>query len=135
MSITFYNNSERHLDPSALNELYMAGGGKSERTLSKTQAVLDGSAFYVHAYYQERLVGFGRLLVDPYFAIILDLTTHPEYRKRGIATEILTRLIAYCKSQSLSIHLIDGSGCSGLYEKMGFKQADPNKEKIMYLKP
>lgn len=135
MKISFFNNSERLLDPSALNELYATGQGSSWRTLSKTQAVLDGSELYIHAYCQERLVGFGRLLIDPYFAIVLDLTTHPEYRRRGIATEILKRLIAYCKSRSLSIHLIDGSGYSGLYEKMGFKQADPTKERIMYLQP
>lgn len=136
MSISYFDNLQLSLEPKELNEFYtLCGANKTnQRSLEKTKAVLDESPFYTQARQQEQLVGFGRLIIDPYFAIVLDLMTHPDYRRRGIATEILKRLVAYCQSRGLPVNLIDGSGITGFYEKMGFRQADPNKERIMYLK-
>ncbi len=136
MSVSYFSNLQLSLEPKELNEFYaLCGANRSNQlSLAKTKAVLDESPFYTQARYQEQLVGFGRLIIDPYFAIVLDLMTHPVYRQQGIATEILKRLIAYCQTHELPVNLIDGSGFVGFYEKMGFKQADPNKERIMYLK-
>ena len=133
--IFFYNKNELTLVANELIELYTVVGWnkKKLRTHQKTQAVLDNSPYFVQARYENHLVGFGRVIVDPYFAIILDLITHPDHRRSGIATEILKKLIAYCHSQSLPMQLVDGSGTESLYEKLGFKKASSDKEKVMYL--
>ena len=136
MSVSYFDNSQLSLEPKELNEFYtLCGANKTnQRTLAKIKAVLDGSPFYTQARHQEQLVGFGCLIINPYFAIVLDLMTHPDYQRQGIATEILKRVIACCQTHELPVNLIDGSGITGFYEKMGFRQADPNKERIMYLK-
>jgi predicted GNAT family acetyltransferase len=133
--ISFYNKNEHALEASELVELYTAVGWnkKNQRTVQKTQAVLDKSPYYVQARHKNHLVGFGRVIEDPYFAIILDLITHPDYRRQGIAIEILRKLVAHCRSQSLPMQLVDGSGTDSLYEKVGFKKASSDKEKVMYL--
>jgi predicted GNAT family acetyltransferase len=133
--ISFYSKNEHTLDANELVELYTTVGWnkKNQRTLQKTQSVLDKSPYYAQARHENHLVGFGRVIVDPYFAIILDLITHPDHRRKGIATEILKKLVAYCRSQSLPMQLVDGSGTDSLYEKMGFKKASSDKEKVMYL--
>lgn len=53
--------------------------------------------------------------------ILLNVITYPEYRRRGIATQVLQSLIEEAKIKSISsIDLSATDEGKGLYEKMGF---------------
>jgi ribosomal protein S18 acetylase RimI-like enzyme len=68
------------------------------------------------------LVGFARVCGDPYVAQVLDVITHPAYRRRGIATECMRRVLAHLqRSRYVSVTLTDGSGLQGFYEQFGFR--------------
>lgn len=135
MQINYYLKGETTLLPSELNALYELVGWNKDgrRTEESSHELLTSSPFYVQARKEEQLIGFGRLILDPYFAMIVDLITHPEERRQGVAQGILERLVAQAKERHLPIQLIDGSGVPTLYERAGFVAADPQKERVMYL--
>lgn len=122
------------LGAAQLNALYAAVGWneQGERTDHKTRLLLARSAHFVAVWQGGRLVGFGRVLADVYFAQILDVMTHPEFRRQGIARGVVSRLIAYAEHQGLSLLLIAAGDAVTLYEKLGFMRADPTKDVLMY---
>ena len=121
-------------DPEAITALYTAVGWNRSgaRTVEKTRAVLAASATHVVARVAGRVVGFGRVIGDAYAAQLLDIITHPDYRRRGIATEITRRLLAHARAQALGVMLVDGTGLEGFYERLGFEAADPATDRLMY---
>ena len=59
---------------------------------------------------------------------VLNVFTYPEYRRKGIATELLKRLIEEAKAQNLSyIELSATESGKPLYEKLGFQTKQPSK--------
>ena len=59
---------------------------------------------------------------DPYVAQVLDVITHPEYRRRGIATRCMRGVLAHLQRyRYISVTLIDGSGIPDLYARFGFR--------------
>ena len=55
--------------------------------------------------------------------MVLNVFTYPEYRKKGVATELLKRLIDEAGKQNLSyIELSASEAGRPLYEKLGFKE-------------
>ena len=81
------------------------------------------SRYYVAAHIRQgRLVGFARVCGDPYVAQVLDLITHPEYRRRGIATKCMNAVLEHLRpSRYVSVMLTDGSGIEGFYQRFGFQ--------------
>lgn len=104
-----------------------------QRTASKLDTMLDRSLHFICAYHNHKLIGFGRILGDPFVAQLLDVITHPDYRRRGIATTIVRHLLNAVKDTHNSVIVIDGSGYKGFYEKFGFELANPSTDKLMYL--
>ena len=94
--------------------------GQAERGLAHT-------AFVVAARDGERIVGMGRMLFDfGYTAYLGDVIIRPEYQKKGIGTEIVTRLkdmVMEAAEPGERIMFILGAaaGKEGFYEKFGFK--------------
>ena len=117
-----------------LNALYTAVGWNDEgtRTPEKTQLVLERAAYFVAAWDGDTLIGFGRILADVYWAQILDVMTHPDYRRRGVAKGVVSRLVAYAEEKQLSLMLISAGGLEGLYKQFGFTEADPATDVLMY---
>lgn len=118
----------------ALNALYTAVGWNEdgERTVDKTQLVLERAACFVTARQGGELVGFGRVLADVYSAQILDVMTHPDYRRRGVASGVVSRLVHYAEAHELGLILISAGGVTGLYKQFGFIGADPDTDVLMY---
>lgn len=121
--ITFTENGQ--VDVDLLNALYSLIGWDSQRrrTAADTTEMLNVSRYYVAAHTgQGRLVGFGRVCGDPYVAQVLDVITHPEYRRRGIATKCMNAILEHIRSSRyVSVTLTDGSGIEGFYERFGFQ--------------
>lgn len=93
------------------------------RTTAKTQEMLAVSRFYVAASTADGvLAGFATVGGDPYVVQVLDVITHPDFRRRGIATQCMGYVIAHLRSaEYASVTLTDGSGIDGFYERFGFR--------------
>ncbi len=105
--------------------LYKSGGWWKE---SYDKRLLDpmikGSfAFAVALDGENRAVGMGRAISDGISdAYIQDVVVLPEYRGRGIGSEIITQLCKYCKSRGLVwIGLIAEPGTVEFYRRIGFE--------------
>ena len=121
--IAFTENGD--LDVAQLNALYRCIGWDSHhrRTEAETTEMLCVSHYYIAAHTAERtLVGFARVCGDPYVAQVLDVITHPAYRRRGIATHCMRGVLAHLqRSRYVSVTLTDGSGIAGFYQRFGFR--------------
>src|SRR5262245_9553130 len=121
--ITFTENG--HVDVAQLNALYRLIGWDSHhrRTETETTEMLRVSHYYIAAHTAEgTLVGFARVCGDPYVAQVLDVITHPAYRRRGIATQCMCGVLAHLqRSRYVSVTLTDGSGIAGFYQRFGFR--------------
>jgi ribosomal protein S18 acetylase RimI-like enzyme len=121
--ITFTENGD--LDVAQLNALYRCVGWDSHhrRTETETTEMLRVSHYYIGAHNAEgTLVGFARVCGDPYVAQVLDVITHPAYRRRGIATHCMRGVLAHLqRSRYVSVTLTDSSGIAGFYQQFGFQ--------------
>ena len=81
------------------------------------------SHYYIAACTAEgTLVGVARVCGDPYVAQVLDVITHPDYRRRGITTRCMCGVLAHPqRSHYVSVTLTDGSGIAGFYQRFGFQ--------------
>jgi ribosomal protein S18 acetylase RimI-like enzyme len=121
--IAFTENGD--IDVAQLNDLYRCIGWDSHhrRTEAETTEMLRVSHYYIAAHTAEgSLVGFARVCGDPYVAQVLDVITHPAYRRRGIATHCMHGVLAHLqRSRYVSVTLTDGSGIAGFYQQFGFR--------------
>jgi ribosomal protein S18 acetylase RimI-like enzyme len=121
--ITFTENG--YIDVAQLNALYRLIGWDrhNRRTEAETTTMLSVSHYYIAAHTAEgTLVGFARVCGDPYVAQVLDVITHPAYRRRGIATQCMRGVLAHLQqSRYVSVTLTDGSGIAGFYHRFGFR--------------
>ena len=122
-AITFTENGP--VEVAELNALYRLIGWDSHhrRTEAETTEMLRVSRYYIAAHTAEgTLVGFARVCGDPYVAHVLDVITPPAYRRRGIATRCMRRVLAHLqRSRYVSLTLTDGSGIAGFYQRFGFR--------------
>ncbi len=110
--ITFTENGP--IDVAQLNALYRLMGWEpdGQRTEAKTAEMLRVSRYYIAAHTSDgKLVGFARVCGDPYIAQVLDVITHPDFRRRGIATRCMKGILAHVqRAHYISVTLTDGSG-------------------------
>jgi len=94
------------------------------RTEAETAEMLRVSHYYIAAHTADgQLVGFARVCGDPYVAQVLDVITHPDFRRRGVAKRCMQGVLAHLqRSDYLSVTLTDGSGVQGFYERFGFRE-------------
>ena len=126
--------NDPELTGETLNALYTAVGWNDDqtRTSEKTQLVLERAACFVAAWDGDTLIGFGRVFADVYWAQILDVMTHPDYRRRGVAKGVVSRLISYADKEQLSLMLIAAGGLEKLYARFGFTVTNPATDVLMY---
>jgi ribosomal protein S18 acetylase RimI-like enzyme len=74
------------------------------------------------AYFNDKLVGTGNLLLDAEHAYVFKVTTDKNYRNKGIATTIMHVLLKRAQELNIQYSVLDSSpeGTS-LYRKIGFK--------------
>jgi ribosomal protein S18 acetylase RimI-like enzyme len=124
--ITFTENGP--IDVTQLNRLYQLIGWDTNgrRTDIETAEMLRVSHYYIAAHTPDsQLVGFARVCGDPYVVQVLDVITHPDFRRRGIATRCMEGILAHLqRSRYVSVTLTDGSGIEGFYQRFGFQLFD-----------
>ena len=83
-----------------------------------------GNSWYILSAYDEgKLVGFGRVMCDgSLHAMIFDLIVHPSHQRRGIGSEIFSRILSVCRDAGIpDVQLFAATGMTSFYEKHGFR--------------
>ena len=103
--------------------------GLSKNTLDAATKGLAGTCFSICVRDNERLVGMGRVIGDGgCFYQVVDMAVHPDYQRRGIGLEVMSRLMKQLRDnapESAYVSLIADGGASKLYEKFGFEFTAP----------
>ena len=103
--------------------------GLSENELIAATKGLAGTCCAVCVRDDEKLVGMGRVVGDGgCFFQIVDIAVHPDYQRRGIGIQIMTRLMEHLRRtapKSAYVSLIADGGATKLYEKFGFNLTAP----------
>lgn len=102
-----------------LHFLKLATHWSRDRTTSQIKGcILNSIATYI-AYDGVDIVGFGRIVGDGYhIADLTDIASHPDYRGRAIATNIIEKLCAEVPNCEKVRALT--SQAKGFYERLGF---------------
>jgi ribosomal protein S18 acetylase RimI-like enzyme len=123
VGITFAENVD--VDAGQLNALYrLVGWDRSNRrTGEETRRMLELSHYYIAARTaQGAVIGYARVCGDPYVAQVLDVITHPDHRRRGVATQCMRGVIAYLRrSQYVSVTLTHDKSLDAFYQALGFQ--------------
>lgn len=107
----------------------MAGWRHTE--VEQAKKALKNTCFSVAAVDDGRVVGVGRLIGDGAMIwYIQDVIVAPEYRRSGVGTAIVQKLMDYVRKEampgtSVSVGLMAARGKEPFYEKFGFS-ARPN---------
>ncbi|MBE9918258.1 GNAT family N-acetyltransferase [Paenibacillus donghaensis] len=80
------------------------------------------SWYAIYAYHDDRLIGTGRIVSDGIInAYFCGLGVHPDYRNKGIGSEITRQLAERCQKENLHLQFFCEEGLVPYYEKMNFK--------------
>lgn len=103
------------------NEDYMMNADEIYQTLKN-------SWFILCAYFQGKLIGFGRILSDGFMhAVLFDVIVLPQFQQNGIGTIIMKKLIDKCKKHKIrDIQLFCADGKQAFYEKLEFTTRPDN---------
>lgn len=120
MSIIIKRNES--LDSNELNEL-LATNNWDIKPIEKLDKCIKTSWGNVCARNEDgKLIGYVRILSDGIrHAYICSLIIHPNYRKKGIGTDIMKELLNMLKEDNLYPTLVAGPGKKEYYEKFGFE--------------
>jgi spermidine synthase len=106
-------------------DLYkIAGWWKESCSSDQISKLISGSFCFLSAWNEDKLVGFGRVISDGFNdGYIQDVYVVENFRKKGIAGNIISKLTEYCKDKNINwIALIAAPGSVTLYEKLGFEK-------------
>ena len=103
--------------------------GLSENSRDAATRGLAGTCFSVCVRDAGRLIGMGRVIGDGgCFYQIVDIAVHPEYQRRGIGFQVMTRLMEQLRAaapKTAYVSLIADGDAWRLYEKFGFEFTAP----------
>ena len=90
------------------------------RSAEQYQKSAENSAVVCYVYDSERIIGNGRALSDGVCnAYIVDVWVHSAYRRRGIATEMMQRILNQLQGQHVYLFTDDRVD---FYETLGFEK-------------
>lgn len=113
-------------DLNQLVKLYRTAGWWSEKNdnVSFLEQLVKNSFLFAGAYDGELLIGMGRSISDGVSdSYIQDVTVLPQYRNRGIGSQIIRTLVDELKSRGINwIGLIGEPGTEHFYQELGFNR-------------
>ena len=112
-------------DPVEYADLFETTGwnARYKVNVEELSGALIASWSTVSAYVSGRLVGFGRTMSDGFlYAVLFDVIVHPEFQRRGIGAEIVSRLVEGCVAAGIrDVQLFSAAGKIHFYERLGFR--------------
>ncbi len=116
--------------------LYQTTGWDKEDRKQEQQLrnAIKNSWYMVSAYSQDELIGCGRIISDGYLhAFITEMIIHPNYQRKGIGKEILSKLIQRCHNAGIrDIQLFCAKGKEEFYTNNGFSERPNNAPGMQY---
>ena len=98
------------------------------RTAGQLRISFENSQSVCVAYADDRIIGTARALSDGVCnAYVVDVWTLSNYRRRGIATQMMAILVSDFEGQ----HVHTFSDLPAVYESMGFKRQDISLSKVI----
>jgi GNAT superfamily N-acetyltransferase len=100
--------------------------GWSHTEIEQARKALENTRFSVVAVDKGQVVGMGRLIGDGAMIwYIQDVIVLPEYRRSGVGTVIVEKLMAYVRREAMpgtkvAVGLMSAKGKEPFYEKCGF---------------
>jgi GNAT superfamily N-acetyltransferase len=115
-----------------LNDLFVASWPGAE--WCDFAPILSRSLAYVCAFDGDRLVGFVNLAWDGgVHAFLLDTTVHPDYRRRGIGSALVSEAITVARTRGIEwLHVDFEPHLMEFYRQCGFR---PTESGLVRLKP
>ena len=120
-----YKTKIEDSDLSKLCDVYKAAGWWDEQcSPEQVRTLMVNSFYFLTAWDNGTLVGMGRVISDSFSdAYIQDVFVAENYRRHGIARELVGRLTDYCRQNNIHwIGLIAAPGSVGIYENLGFEK-------------
>lgn len=123
LNITYKNN----ISAEQFNALRVSAGWKAIHP-DLAQKGLDNTTYIITACDNDLPAGMARVITDyGYTVIIADVVVLPEYQRKGIGREIMTRIMAYidqsiAPDQAKLINLMSAKGKESFYKKFGFEE-------------
>ncbi|QTC42845.1 GNAT family N-acetyltransferase [Bacillus sp. V3] len=131
MPVQYLSFKERQIEPADLMRLYRQADWWEEREETQIKKVLNGG-IAVGAWNDNELIGFARAVSDGEFrAYIEDVVMNEEYRKTGIGTMMVSRLLDELTHIDI-ISLFCEKDLIPFYEKNNFKRS--SRQHIMHRK-
>lgn len=129
--ITYQNQFNEHYIDDIVS-VYRSVGWNSHDT-ERVRTIFSASTHVVLAFDEKRIIGSARALSDGvYNAAVYDVIVRPDYQGRGIAREMMERLLDSLGELSC-IHLISTTDNEPFYRKLGFR--DLTTGMAIYSKP
>lgn len=109
----------------ALHDLYDSVGWEVyTKDPDSLLAAVENSTHVVTAWADQQLVGLARVVSDKFTIVFIqDILVHPDFRRRGIATTLIERVLrpfAHVRQQVLVTDAEEGQ--RALYESVGFTE-------------
>jgi GNAT superfamily N-acetyltransferase len=103
-----------------LTKSYWAKG----RSLAEVQTCIDNSCNF-GVYLDGRQVGYARVVTDTVvFAYLMDLFIDPLYQNKGLATQLIDRILCDPELCAVKTWRLATSDAHGLYRKFGFRELE-----------
>lgn len=129
MSVIRFKQDCNHVDWAVLKARLVADAFDNGRTPEQYERSFRNSAGVIFALDGEEIIGKARVLSDGVCnAYVVDVWTFTPYRKRGIAREMLARLLAPLQGQH--VYLFTDAAVA-FYEKSGFEKQDIGMGKVI----
>ena len=121
MAVPFIYSFTEPLNPEDLQSLFQQADWARRRTPLDIQQMLDQSQLTLGVWDDDRLIGFARVVTDDlYRAWIEDIVVDHTYRKRGIASRILEKLLK--RLQHIELVMLDcAPEWETFYARFGFQ--------------
>ena len=112
------------INPEELYHLLQQTHWADSRSPLDIQQMLDRSQITLGVWDEDRLIAFARVITDDlYRALLDDVVVSSAYRNRGIATQMLDKILK--RTEHIEIVMLDcDAEMTGFYAKLGFKPKD-----------